>query len=55
MVDTTVSASVTRPSPLVAMVGVTKRFGAIAANEQVDLEVFPGEVLALLPKRGRHG
>src|ERR1700722_2599736 len=52
MVDTTVSASVTRPSPLVAMVGVTKRFGAIAANEQVDLEVFPGEVLALLGENG---
>ena len=52
MVDTAVSASVIRPSALVTMVGVTKRFGAIAANERIDLEVFPGEVLALLGENG---
>jgi len=52
MVDTAVSASVIRQSALVTMVGVTKRFGAITANERIDLEVFPGEVLALLGENG---
>jgi ABC-type uncharacterized transport system ATPase subunit len=52
MVDLAVSAGATQRSPLVSMVGLTKRFGAITANEQVDLEVFPGEVLALLGENG---
>src|SRR3984885_3985482 len=52
MVDLAVSAGATQRSPLASMVGLTKRFGAITANEQVDLEVFPGEVLALLGENG---
>jgi len=38
--------------PLVALQGVTKRFGPVVASRAVDLAVRPGEVLALAGENG---
>jgi ABC-type uncharacterized transport system ATPase subunit len=38
--------------PLVAVTGLTKRFGALVANDGIDLDVRAGEVHALLGENG---
>ncbi len=38
--------------PFVRLRGVTKRFGTILANDHIDLDIYPGEILALLGENG---
>ncbi len=46
------AAAGTFPPPLVAMRGVTKRFGAVEACAGVDLTLRPGDILGLLGENG---
>lgn len=39
-------------APTVTMRAISKRFGQVKANRQVDLEIFPSQVLALLGENG---
>lgn len=39
-------------TPLVTLEGVTKRFGSVVANRNVDFSIAPGEVLALVGENG---
>ncbi|MBR1781083.1 MAG: ABC transporter ATP-binding protein [Oscillospiraceae bacterium] len=39
-------------TPVVQMKGITKRFGHVVANSQVDLTVYQGEILSLLGENG---
>ena len=41
-----------RVDPVVTLRGVSKRFGALAALDGVDLDVLPGEIFALLGPNG---
>ena len=49
MKTTTVSLE---PEPIVSMRGITKRFPNVVANDSVDLDLFPGEIHALLGENG---
>ena len=37
---------------VLSLKGISKHFGAVAALTEVDLEVFPGEVVALVGDNG---
>ncbi|MCF7952788.1 MAG: ABC transporter ATP-binding protein [Spirochaetales bacterium] len=39
-------------TPVLRMEGITKRFPGVTANDNIDLELYPGEVLALLGENG---
>lgn len=39
-------------APLIAMRGITKRFGGVVALEDVDLDAYSGEVLAIVGDNG---
>ena len=38
--------------PAVKLTGISKRFGAVAANSNVNMEIYRGEILALLGENG---
>jgi len=42
----------TGPTPILEMRGITKHFPGVMANDHADLELYPGEVLALLGENG---
>jgi ABC-type uncharacterized transport system ATPase subunit len=41
-----------RETPLVALRGITKRYGGLLANDGIDLAIAPGEIHALLGENG---
>src|SRR3954451_648843 len=44
--------SIRGPQPLLEVLGLTKHFGEVKANTEVSLEVWPGEVHALVGENG---
>jgi len=40
------------PAPFLAMRGITKSFPGVMANDHIDLEIYSGEVHALLGENG---
>ncbi|RDE09071.1 ABC transporter ATP-binding protein [Pelagibacterium lacus] len=44
--------SLNGPEPLLTLRGLTKSFGSFKANDGVDLDIYPGEIHALLGENG---
>ncbi len=45
-------ANSTPATPLIELRGVTKRYGAVLALDQVHFQIYPGEVIGLLGDNG---
>lgn len=39
-------------NPILEMKGITKRFENVIANDHIDLQLYPGEIHALLGENG---
>ncbi len=46
------SGAQTGDSPLIAMRGITKTFPGVRANDHIDLDIYGGEIHALLGENG---
>src|SRR5215203_2579045 len=40
------------PTPIVEMRGISKRFGPVVANDRISLDLWPGEIHAVLGENG---
>ena len=52
MLDTTPAAPHAAATPLLQTVGLTKRYGTFLANDAIDIEIWPGQIHALLGENG---
>jgi simple sugar transport system ATP-binding protein len=52
MLDASPQASSSRSTPLLRAVAICKRYGDFLANDQIDLDLFPAEIHALLGENG---
>src|SRR5215203_4875535 len=50
--DGRITPSSHRPSPIVEMRGISKRFGPVVANDRISLDLWPGEIHAVLGENG---
>jgi len=52
MLDASPQTSSSRSTPLLSAVAISKRYGDFLANDQIDLDLFPAEIHALLGENG---
>ena len=52
MLDSTPAALHTGLTPLLQTVGLTKRYGTFPANENIDIDIWPQQIHALLGENG---
>src|SRR3954470_11885407 len=46
------TTAATAPAPRLELIGVTKRYPGVTANDRIDLAVAPGEIHAVLGENG---